>query len=29
VYDFSSFFLEALRAISFSLSTAFTVSHKF
>ena len=29
VCAFSSFFLEALRAMSFPLSTAFTVSHKF
>ena len=29
VYALSSFFLEALRAMSFPLSTAFIVSHKF
>ena len=29
VYAFSSFFLEALRAMSFPLSTAFIMSHKF
>ena len=29
VYAFSSFILEALRAMSFPLSTAFLVSHKF
>ena len=29
VYALSSFFLEALRAMSFRLSTAFIVSHKF
>jgi hypothetical protein len=29
VYALSSFFLEALRAMSFPLTTAFIVSHKF
>jgi hypothetical protein len=29
VYDLSNFFMEALRAISFPLSTAFIVSHMF
>jgi hypothetical protein len=29
VYALSRFFLEALRAMSFSLRTAFIVSHKF